>query len=93
MALAVEIALAVARRDISAVQIKDKLELYRALTDGETLDRLLEQTLEYTLSDNDVSHDAPRVRELCRKDNRDKIVDYFTTIKDKVKLEELKFYE
>ena len=38
-------------------------------------------------------HSMMRSRfEQLQKDNRDKIVDYFMNIKDKIKLEELRFY-
>ena len=38
IAFAVEIALAVARKDTSAIQIKNKQDLYQALTDREMFD-------------------------------------------------------
>ena len=47
MAFAVEFALAVAEKDTSAVRIKNKQDLYHALTDTETLDKILEQALDY----------------------------------------------
>ena len=37
-------------------------------------------------------HDDTSRFEQLQKDNRGKIVDYFMTIKDKLKLEELRFY-
>ena len=43
MAFAVEIALAVARKDTSAIQIKNKQDLYQALTNREIFDTMLEQ--------------------------------------------------
>ena len=43
MAFAVEIALAVARKDTSAIQIKSKQDLYRVLTNREMVDAMLEQ--------------------------------------------------
>jgi hypothetical protein len=49
MAFAVEIALAVARKDSSAIQIKNKQDLYQALTDREMFDMILQQGLEYVL--------------------------------------------
>ena len=91
MAFAVEIALAVARKDTSAIQIKNKQDLYRALTNREMLDMILEQGLDYVLSDKETFEDTSRFDQL-QKGNRDKIVDYFMTIKDKLKLEELRFY-
>ena len=45
MAFAVEFALAVAEKDTSAVQIRNKQDLYHALTDRETLYKILEQAL------------------------------------------------
>jgi hypothetical protein len=51
MAFAVEFPLAAAMKDNSKVQIKDKQELYHALTDRETLHNILEQALDYLLSD------------------------------------------
>ena len=91
MAFAVEIALAVARKDTSHVQIKNKQDLYHALTNREMFDMVLEQGLDYILSDKETFHDVSKFDQL-QKDNRNKIVDYFRTLKDKIKLEELKFY-
>jgi hypothetical protein len=91
MAFAVEIALAVARQDTSVVQIKNKLDLYHALTNRETFTSILEQGLNHILSDKETFNDLSRIEQL-QKDNRYKIIDYFMTIKDKVKLEELRFY-
>ena len=47
MAFAVEIALAVARKDTCAIYIDNKQDLYRALTDGETSYDIFEQALYY----------------------------------------------
>ena len=91
MAFAVEISLAVARKDTSAVQIKNKQDLYQALTNREMFDMILEQGLDYILSDKETFDDTSKFEQL-QKDNRDKIVDYFMNIKDKIKLEELRFY-
>jgi len=90
VAFAVEVALAVARKDSSAVQIKNKEDLYRALTNREMLYMILEQGYDYVL-DKRTSDDTSRFKQL-QKDNRDKIIDYFMNIKDKIKLEELRFY-
>ncbi|HEY7079482.1 MAG TPA: hypothetical protein VH500_07265 [Nitrososphaeraceae archaeon] len=49
LAFAVEIALAVARNGSSAIQIKNKQDLYQALTNREMLDMVLEQGLQYVL--------------------------------------------
>ena len=51
MAFAVEIALAVARKDTSTIQIKNKQDLYQVLTNREMFDMVLEQGLDYVLSD------------------------------------------
>jgi hypothetical protein len=91
MAFAVEISLAVARKDTSTIRIKKKQDLYRALTDREMLDMVLKQGLDHVLSDKETFDDTSRFEEL-QEDNRVKIVDYFMNIKDKIKLEELRFY-
>ncbi|MGA9845722.1 MAG: hypothetical protein WBQ25_25765, partial [Nitrososphaeraceae archaeon] len=91
MAFVVEIALAVARKDTSNIQIKNKQDLYQALTNREMFDLMLEQGLDYVLSDKETFNDASRFEQL-QKDNRDKIADYFMNIKAKIKLEDLRFY-
>lgn len=53
-AFAVEISLAVARKDTSSIQIKNKQDLYRALRNREMSDIVLEQGLEYVLYDRDI---------------------------------------
>ena len=88
---AVKIALAVARKDTPTIQIKSKQELYQALTNREMFDMVLEQGLNYILSNKETFNDTSRFDQL-QKDKRDKIVDYFMIIKDKIKLEELRFY-
>ena len=50
MAFVVEIALAVARKDTSAVQVKNKQDLYQAVTNRETFTSILEQGLEILLA-------------------------------------------
>ena len=45
----------------------------------------------YILSDKETFDDASRFEKL-QKDNWGKIVNYFMNIKDKIKLEELRFY-
>jgi hypothetical protein len=90
MAFAVEIALAVARKDTSVIQIKNKQDLYRALTNREMFNAILEQGLDYILSDKETFDDTSRFDQLQK--DREKIVDYFMNIKDKIKLEELRFY-
>ena len=92
IAFAVEIALAVARKDTSVVQIKNKQDLCHVLTNRETLSKILEQGWNYILSDKETFGDTSRVPEQLQKDNRNKIIDYFMNIKDKVETEELRFY-
>jgi hypothetical protein len=91
MAFAVEIALAVARKDTSVIQIKNKQDLYQVLTNREMFDTMLEQGLDYVLTDKEIFDDTSRLEQL-QKGNRDKIVNYFISIKDKINLEELRFY-
>ena len=91
MAFAVEIALAVARKDTSAIQIKNRQDLYQALTNREMFHMMLEQGLNYILSHKETFDNTSRFERL-QKGNRDKIVDYFMNIKDNIKLEELRFY-
>jgi hypothetical protein len=90
IAFVVEIALAVARKDTSSVQIKNKEDLFRALINRELLDMILEQGL-YVLSDKETFDDASKFEKL-QQDNRGKIVDHFMSIKDKVEVKELRFY-
>ena len=54
-------------------------------------DMVLEQGLNYILSDKETFDDTSRFDDL-REDNRGKIVDYVMNLKDKIKLEELRFY-
>ena len=90
MAFAVEIALAVARKDTSTIRIKNRQDFYQALTNRETFDKILEQGLDYVLLNKETFNDNSRSDQL-QKDNRGKIVDYFMNIKDKMKLDELRF--
>jgi hypothetical protein len=53
MAFAIEISLAVARKDTSVNQIKNKHDLYHALTNRDMFDMILEQGLDYVLSDKE----------------------------------------
>jgi hypothetical protein len=91
IAFAVEIVLAVARKDTSAIQIRNKQDIYQGLTNRQMFDMILEQGFDYILSDKETFNDKSRFDQL-QKGNRDKIVDYFMNIKDKIKLEELRFY-
>ena len=81
MAFAVEIALAVARKDRMTVRIKNRQDLYQALTNRETFDKILEQGLDYVSLNKETFNDNSRSDQL-QKDNRGKIVDYFMNIKD-----------
>jgi hypothetical protein len=56
----------------------------------EAFNRTLEQGLDYVLSDTETFNDPSRFNQL-QKDNRAKIADYFMSITDKIKLEELRF--
>jgi hypothetical protein len=77
IAFIVELAFAKAEKeDTSKIQIKNRQDVYRALTDRETFDKLLQQGL-------DEEHQK----------YKDKIVDFFMGIKDKVRVEDLTFYE
>jgi hypothetical protein len=91
IAFAVEIALAVARKDTSTVQIKNKQDLYQALTNRRMFDMILKQGLDYVLSDKEAFDDKSRFDQL-QNDSRNKLIDYLMNFKDKVKLEELRFY-
>jgi hypothetical protein len=91
MAFAIEISLAVARKDSSALQIRNKQELYQALTNREMFNIVLKQGLDYVLSDEGTVGDMS-VFEQLQKGKRDKIVDHFMNIKDKIIFEDLRFY-
>jgi hypothetical protein len=84
MAFAVEISLAKARKEDSIIRVRNKKELLYALTDKETLAKVLEQGSE-----------APEVSEAIRTylaENRDDILDYFMKVQNRVNLEELRLY-
>jgi hypothetical protein len=68
MAFAVEIALAVARKDTSAIQIKNKQDLYRVVTNQEMFNMVLEQGHEYILSDKETFNDPSRFNQLQKDD-------------------------
>ena len=53
------------------------------------LDMILEQGLDYILSDKETFDDVAKFEKL-QQDNRSKIVDYFMNIKDNIKLEATK---
>jgi hypothetical protein len=84
LAFAVEISLAKARKDDSEIRIKNKEELLHALTDIETLGKILEQGAE-----------AQEVSEYIKRylrENLTYIIDYFMRIKDLVNAEDLRCY-
>jgi hypothetical protein len=85
LAFAVEISLAKAKKDDSAMRIKNKEELLHALTDKETFGKILDQGAEaYEVSEY--------IKDYLRE-NRAYILDYFMKrIKDLVNTEELRFY-
>jgi hypothetical protein len=85
MAFAVEIALAKARKSDSEIQIKDKQDLVHALTDRNTFTKILQQA-------DDTLKSTEYLREIISGQDNDYIADYFMGIKDKVCLEELRFY-
>jgi hypothetical protein len=55
------------------------------------VDMILIQGPDYLLSEKETFDDTSRFDKL-QKDSRQKIVDYFMNIRDKIKLEELRFY-
>ena len=84
LAFAVEISFAKARKEDSRIRVRNKEELFHALTDKEKFTMILEQGSE-----------APEVGEYIRTylaENQDYILDYFMRIKDRVNMEELRFY-
>lgn len=84
MAFAIEISLAKARKEDSMIRIRNKEELLHALKDKETFTKILKQGAE-----------APEVSEYIRTylaENRNGILNHFMKIRDKVNMEELRFY-
>ncbi|MGC2383302.1 MAG: hypothetical protein WA631_09380 [Nitrososphaeraceae archaeon] len=84
MPFAVEIALAKARKEDAMIRIKSKEDLLHALTETETFGKILEQ-----------GEEALQESEYLRKysgQDKDNTINYFMKIKDKVDLEELRFY-
>jgi hypothetical protein len=75
IAFLVELAFAAAEKDTSKIQIKNRQDVYNALTDKEMFDAVLQQGL-------DEEHQK----------YKDKIVELFMSIKDKVRMEDLTFY-
>jgi hypothetical protein len=84
MAFAVEIALAKSRKEDSRIRVRNKKELLHALADKETLAKILEQGSE--------AHEASEYLRTYLAENHDYILDFFVKIKNKVDLEELRFY-
>jgi hypothetical protein len=84
LAIAVEISLAKARKSNSEISIKNKEELFHALTDKETFGKILDQGAQA----EEVSED---IKSYLRE-NRTTIFDYFMRIKDLLNIEELRFY-
>ena len=75
IAFLVEMAFATAEKNTSKIQITSRQDVYRALTDRETLDAILQQGL-------DEEHQK----------YKDNIVELFMAIKDRVRIEDLRFY-
>jgi hypothetical protein len=84
MAFVVEIALAKARKEDSKIQIRNKQDLHKALTEKETFRMIIEQG-EETLKE---SEDLRKYAGL----DREYIIDYFMKMRDKVDIEKLRFY-
>ena len=84
LAFAVEISLAEARKDDSEIRIKNKEELLHALTDVETLGKILEQGSE--------AHEVDECIRKYLRENLTYIIDYFMRTKDLVNAEDLRFY-
>jgi hypothetical protein len=75
LAFAVELALAKAQEEDSVFRIKSAADAYRALTNRETLEMVLQQGLK----EEHMQH-------------KDRIVELFTDIKDRIKVEDLRVY-
>jgi hypothetical protein len=77
IAFLVELAFATAQeKDTSKIPIKNRQDVYNALTDRNKFDKLLQQGL-------DKEHQK----------YKNEIVEFFVNIKDKVRMEDLTFYE
>jgi hypothetical protein len=72
----VELAFIEARKEKSIIPIKNVEDIYNALTDRETLDKLLQQGL-----------DEEHLK------YKDEIVEFFMSIKDNIRMEDLTFYK
>jgi hypothetical protein len=84
LAFAAEISLAKARKADLEIQIKNKQDLLHVLTDRNTFTKILGQA--------DVLNSTEHLKEISTGQDYDYIVDYFIGIKDKIDLEELRFY-
>jgi hypothetical protein len=73
------------KQDDSQIQIKDKQDLLHALADRDTFTKILQQA-------DDTLKSTEYLREISSGQDVNSIVDYFMRIKDKVCLEELRFY-
>lgn len=84
LAFATELSLAKARKDDSKIRIMSKEELFHALIDKDTFDKILGQGAEA----HEINED---IKDYLRE-NQTYILDYFMGIKDLVNAEELRFY-
>ena len=75
LAFAVELALAKAQEEDSVFRIKSAADVYEALTNKETLEKVLQQGLKEE-----------------HKQYKDRIVELFTNMKDRIKVEDLRIY-
>ena len=83
MAFAVEIALRSSTKRYFKIHIKDKQQLYHALTDRETLCKIIEQALDYELSNETFSEHQNK--KLCEQyqERQGQIVDCLMNIRTK----------
>jgi hypothetical protein len=84
MVFFVEIALAGARKEDSKIQIRDKQDLYHALTDRDAFVKILQQT--------DDSLNSIEYRDITVGQDNNDIVDYFMRFKNYLDMNELRFY-
>jgi hypothetical protein len=75
IAFLVELAFATAKKETSKIQIRNVQDVYNALTDRQTFDRLLQQGLDEE-----------------NQKYKNEILEFFMSIKDKVRIEDLTFY-
>jgi hypothetical protein len=84
MAFAIEISLGIAEKEDSRIRVRNKRELFNALTDKDMLTKILEQALEASEASGDIR--------VYLTENQDNILNHFMKLKDKVDAEELRFY-